>query len=472
MTGGFRRNGECYHSLWVYKDDFYNYFCGLNRRKIMGIAFIKKMNEKMPYWVKQPFADVIRNQLICNHEFKDTYHLLVQSDSMSDEEKKEYQLHKLKAVLRHAYDHTVYYHQLFEEYGLNPGTFECVEDLQKLPILTKDILKSRLDDLMADDIDDFYMVTTGGSSGEPTKLQMEKNAIYCEWAFIYHYWSKFGYDFNSSKLATFRGVDTGTRICEINPLYSEIRLNPFMMNSKNIGLYNQKIDKYGADFIYGYPSSVYNYCRLTHIANLDMKGKYRAALLISENLYPFQEKLIREVLGCPIVMFYGHSERAVFAEKYNAGCIFNPMYGIIEIDSNTEPIVKGFINGKVPLVRYAVDDQVEYVDKEYYEIVGHHTAEVLIGSNGEQVSMAAVNFHDNTFDNTTGYQFVQSEIGKCIIRVTADSVLSDSKLKLISDRVQNKLGKDYSCDAKQVPELEKTPRGKYQMLIQKIASGG
>lgn len=437
----------------------------------MGIAFIKKINEKMPYWMKRPFAGVIRKQLICNREFKETYKLLVQADGMSDEEKKEYQLSKLKAVLQHAYDHTVYYHQLFDEYSINPCTIGCIEDLQRLPVLTKEILKSRLDDLMADDITDYYMVTTGGSSGEPTKVQMEKKAIYREWAFIYHYWAKFGYDFNSSKLATFRGVDMGARVSEINPLYSEIRLNPFIMNSQNIRLYNQKIDRYGADFIYGYPSSVYNYCRLTQKASIDVKGKYRAALLISENLYSFQEELIREVLGCPIVMFYGHSERAVFAEKYNVGYIFNPMYGITELGPNSEPIVTGFINGKVPLIRYVLDDQIKYADKETCEIVGHRTAGVLIGCNGEQVSMAAINFHDGTFDNTTGYQFVQSEIGKCLIRVTADSALSDSQLKLISDRVQNKLGKGYSCVIRQVPELDKTPRGKYQMLIQNIPGG-
>ena len=438
----------------------------------MGIAFLKKLNEKIPYWMKAPFARFIRKQLISNREFIDTYQFLVQADSMSDENKKEYQLSKLKAVLEHAYNHTVYYHRLLDEYHLDPSKFEKVEDLQKLPILTKEILKARLDDLMADDIDDFYLVTTGGSTGTPTKVQMEKKAIYREWAFIYHYWAKFGYDFNSSRLATFRGVDIGAKISEINPLYSEIRLNPFIMNSQNIGIYNKKINNYGADFIYGYPSAVYNYCRLSKMAGLNVKKKYKATLLISENLYPFQEELIQEVLDCPIVIFYGHSERAVFAEKYDAGYLFNPMYGITEIGPNSEPIVTGFINGKIPLIRYVVDDRVECTDEKAYKIIGHHNAEVLIGFNGEQVAMAAVNFHDDTFDGTTGYQFVQREVGKCLIRVTADSGLSDSKLKEISDRVQNKLGKGYSCEIKQVHKLERTKRGKYQMLIQMLHIGG
>lgn len=76
---------------------------------------------------------------------------------------------------------------------------------------------------------------------------------------------------------------------------------------------------------------MYNYCRLNREAKTDIRGRYKAALLISENLYPFQEETIRSVLGCPIVMFYGHSERAVFAERYDKGYLFQPLYGITEM---------------------------------------------------------------------------------------------------------------------------------------------
>lgn len=435
---------------------------------MVRIELIKKILGCFPDWVQLPFSKIIRQQLIGNREFKETYRFLVQSDNLSPKEKEVYQFNKLKSVLCHAYEHTVYYRELFDEYHFNPYQFEHIEDLQKLPILTKEVLKTRLDDLIADDIGDYYQVTTGGSSGEPTKVQMEKKAIYREWAFVYHYWSKYGYDVKCSKLATFRGVDMGVRISEINPVYSEIRLNPFIMNQKNIKRYNQIINHFGADFIYGYPSCVYNYCRLSQMEKLNVKGRFHAALLISENLYPFQEKLIHEVLGCPIVMFYGHSERAVFAERYDRGYIFNPLYGVTEIGPNSEPIVTGFINGKVPLIRYLVDDQITYTGEEVCEIVGHHTSEVLIGLNGEQISMAAVNFHDDTFDSVTGYQFVQNETGNIVIRVTANGILSESKLRNISCRVQSKLGNGYSCKTIQVGELEKTVRGKYKMLIQNM----
>ena len=189
-----------------------------------------------------------------------------------------------------------YYHHIFDEIKLAPNSVENLEILEKIPILDKKTLAESLNSISSANILDYYTVTTGGTCGKPTKVFMEKNAIYKEWAFVYHYWSKFGYDFYKSKLATFRGVDLGEKICEINPLYSEIRLNPFRMNRDNIEAYINRIDKYGADFIYGYPSVIYNFCRLSKEKKISLKGKYKAAFLISENLYQFQRELIQDCL--------------------------------------------------------------------------------------------------------------------------------------------------------------------------------
>lgn len=435
----------------------------------MGIALIKKLNEKIPYWIKLPFSKLIRSRLIENKEFIITYNKLAHADKQNKNEILNSQFEQLRETLIHAYDHTKYYHKLFDDSGFSPNKIKSVDDIKNIPILTKKLLNEHFDDIQADDIDDYYTVTTGGTTGKPTKVFMENKAIYREWAFIYHFWSKYGYDYKKSRIATFRGVDLGKRLYEINPLYAEIRLNPFLMNKRNIRLYIKQIEKYKADFIYGYPSAVYNYCRLTKDAGIDIKHKFKAALLISENLYSFQEALITKVLDCPIAIFYGHSERAVFAERYDGGYVFNPMYGITELSDQGEPIVTGFINQKTPLIRYIVDDKVKPLGDELFSINGHHNADVIYGKEGEQVSMSAVNFHDDTFEGITGYQFLQEEAGKCTVLVTADSPLDLKKMNLIKSRLYGKLQAGFDISVKQVDELQKTSRGKYKMVIQNIS---
>ena len=433
----------------------------------MGISLLKKINERTPYWLKKPFSKIIRGKLINNKEFVDTYSKLSEYDSMSKDEISKVQLGMLKDTLIHAYEHTRYYHRIFDEAGIDVYNECSYEMFKKIPTLTKEDLKKNLDGILADDIADFYLVTTGGTTGEPTKVQMEKDAIYREWAFVYHYWSKFGYDYKSSKLATLRGVDLGKKLYEINPLYAEVRLNPFALSEVNIEDYIRIIKKFKAEFIYGYPSAIYNFCRIAEKKGIKLAGKFKAVLLISENLYEFQEQMIKKVLQCKVAIFYGHSERAVFAERFEAGYLFNSLYGVTELSLDNEPVVTGFINRKTPLIRYVVDDQIKPVE-EGFNIIGHHSSEVLVGYNDERVSMASINVHDDTFRKVKAYQFIQNEKGKCILNIEASDNMTDVDLKKIKVGVQRKLGEGFDCTPILVKSIEATSRGKYKMLISKL----
>lgn len=91
--------------------------------------------------------------------------------------------------------------------------------------------------------------------------------------------------------------------------------------------------------------------------------------------------------------------------------------------------------------------------------------EVLYGSDGQQISVAAINFHDKTFDKVSGYQFVQDEPGECIVNITADNLTEDD-IKRINLSIAHKLGAAVHCEVKIVDKLKLTNRGKYKMIIQ------
>lgn len=440
----------------------------------MGIAFVKKLNEKTPYWIKAPFSNIIRNKLIKNKLFIDTMEMLVSADHLSDEMIKERQLRELKKTLEHAYNCSLYYKKLFDECSFCPASITKIEDIQSIPVLTNQKLNDCLDEIAANDILDFYEITTGGTTGKPTKVLMEKNAIYREWAFVYHYWLQFGYDCKKSRLATFRGVNMGKKLSSLNPLYREIRMNVFMMSNANIHEYVRRIDRFGADFIYGYPSSVYHFCRLAKDNGIDLKKRYKAVFLVSENLYPFQEKKIREVLDVPVAMFYGHSERVVFAEKYSNGYRFNPLYGVTEISDKGEPIVTGFINGKTPMIRYLVDDCVRKIDQDHYEIEGHRNLEIIYGNNGEEFPVTTLNFHGQLSSILSNYQIVQNEYGKIELQVlVSDGIREDQKAQVIK-KCNEVLNGVIQVSVREVENLKysKGSTGKYRMLIQNIPVRG
>ncbi|WP_207641176.1 hypothetical protein [Butyrivibrio sp. WCE2006] len=427
---------------------------------------MKTVYEKIPYIVKKPFSRMLRYSLIGNRQFVDTYNWLMNVKGWNQERIKIEQFKLCKEVVIHAYEHTKYYKELFDSVCFDPYKISSIEDISSVPVLTKQILNERFEDLIADDIKDGYLVTTGGTSGEPTKVMMANNAYYIEWAFVYNFWKEFGYRTDTSKLATFRGINLGKKLYEINPIYREIRMNLFSMRRSNIEKYVQAIKEYGAEFIYGYPSAIYNFCKLSQDAGIRVEKLFSAAFLISENLYTFQEETITKVLCCPIGMFYGHSERAVFGEKIEEGYVFNPMYGVTELGEDGDIIATGFINKMMPLIRYKVDDKAKEIHGKY-TIEGHHNCDLLHGRNGEEISAAAINFHDKTFDKISGYQFVQEKDGECLLLINPKERMNSDEVNKVLQSVRKKLGDSIMCEVQVVDRINLSDRGKYKLIIRK-----
>lgn len=437
----------------------------------MNIKFLKKLNENLPDWVKLLMAPIIRDKLIKNPVFVDQYHELLIYDNLTQDEIEIKQIEKTKDLLIFAYENTQYYKALFDQLEFNPYQFSKLEELEQIPVLTKEQLGERFQDLVAENISNYYNASTGGTTGKPVNILLEKDSIYKEKAFIYHFWSKAGYDYKKSRIVTLRGIEFHGKISKVNPLYNEVLLNPFILSSNNIKQYINKINSFKGEFIHGYPSAIYNFCCLYEKQNIKLKKPIKAVFLISENSYPFQIEKIEKVLNCKCHMFYGHSERAVFAEECEHGKYeFNKMYGVTQFQSELGGyiICTGFLNRKQPLIRYIVDDNATLVDNDKWSIQGHWGKDVLYGANGERISMAAINFHDKTFANILAYQFEQTEPGNTLLRIEAEYQLSETELLKIKKGVESKLAQVIICNVQQVDKIKLSNRGKYQMLIQNI----
>ena len=438
----------------------------------MGSALLKKLNNSLPDWIKAAGAPVIRRKLTGSCAFRNQYELLRQLDGMTPAEREEYQAGQLRETLIHAYEHTKYYHDLFDECGLNPYSFEDAGELTKLPLMTKEIIREQFDALSADDVADYYTGETGGSTGSVTKILLAGESIYREKAFIYHFWSKYGYDWKSSRIATFRGVEFNGKISRLNPLYNEILLDPITISSSNIDEYVKKINSYGAEFIHGYPSAIANFCALLEGNGLTLKKKIKAAFCISEALTDLQREIIERMLECPAAAFYGHTERSVFAEMAGDGITysFNPAYGYTEIiehgDGNI--VCTGFINRKFPLIRYAVDDSAIEAKPGVFAIEGHHSDAALLGRNGEKITQTALNFHNDTFSCTAGYQLVQNTAGEAVCNVKSAGKLTEHELEKIRKALDDKTGDSIQWSVRQVEDFEYTKKGKFRILISNI----
>lgn len=86
------------------------------------------------------------------------------------------QLSRLKKLLTHAFENAPYYKELFQENGIEVDNIRSLQDLQSVPLLTKDILRQRQQDILVSNAkrDSLVRMKTSGSTGVSLELYMDE----------------------------------------------------------------------------------------------------------------------------------------------------------------------------------------------------------------------------------------------------------------------------------------------------------
>ncbi len=329
-------------------------------------------------WLKRKF---VSHPVWDSEEFKRYYQWLQETQWWSRDQLEALQLEQLRALVQHAYENVPYYRRVFDERRLKPTDISTLNDLQRLPILTKEDVRNNFEDLIARNIDRARLRyhTTGGSTGRPLALYCDKyTRDPHELAFILRQWGWAGYRFGDELVTLRDNTITGSErngkrawwdyITDNN----ELVLSSTDMSEENMYKYVEKIRKFRAKFINAFPSSLEILARF--MRRNGVGGISAAAIFCeSETLYPWQRELIESQFGCRILAGYGMTERvadAVECEQHE-GYHVNMEYGILELlGKDGEPITQAGTLGRVvgtgfdtycmPLIRYLVDDLAVY----------------------------------------------------------------------------------------------------------------
>lgn len=431
---------------------------------------LKNLNQNMPDFLKKLLSKPIRAKVINNSIFKETINELKKFENLNSEEKNIYHFEKLREVLIYAYENTVFYKRSFDKVNFNPYEFSNIKEMDKLPTINKEIVLKHFDEFLSKENIDYYEAFTGGSTGKPLRIFLDTASIYKEKAFVYNYWSKFGYDYKDSKIVTFRGLEFGNKIYKYNPIDNQVIVNPFKLSSDTIEDYVKIINKFNPEFFHGYVSAIYNFCRILNKNNIKLKVNIKCVFFISENVTDQERKYIEKTLNCKSNIFYGHSERVVFAEYLNRSYEFNNLYTHVDFlkKENTEDLYEiactGILNRKMIFIKYIPDDVVQ-INNGKIHIYGHWDKELLIGKNDENISIASINFHNNVFEKVKFYQFEQFEKGKVVFNIVEDSKLTDDDKKEILEILNKKIKDIMEVEIKIVDTIELTTRGKYKKII-------
>lgn len=421
--------------------------------------------------------------------------LLNASQKWSKEQLAQYQLKKLKEVLLYAGKNIPFYREEFLENGFVPEDFREFSDLEKIPLIDKDIILSNADKMINKQILSSKMTvhTTGGTTGKQMRFyKMHDTYVSRELPFVDNIWRRVGYNRYTSRVAQLRNqVLVEGKLWEYDWKNRVLVFDAYHMDDENIGKILEKLADWKAEFLHTYPSSALILCDYLKRKKIKYRNFLKAILLTSENLYEGQKETIEKYMCAKCFLFYGHSEGSALAgwceysEKYHV----QSEYGYIELVDDRGNVIKepnkigeivctGFDNIAMPFIRYRTGDFSSFSEDtvcacgRHYpllnDIRGRWTQEMFIGKTGNKISMTAINMHSDVFNNVENYQFVQNIPGECYIRIVKNDNYTLSDERNILNELQNKFNDSLNVKFEYVREIEKTMRGKQRFIVQNI----
>ncbi|WP_338597536.1 phenylacetate--CoA ligase family protein [Clostridium baratii] len=434
---------------------------------------------------------LVNVEKIYGKKFKHMYDFLTETQWWSEEKLKEYQLNRLKQVIKNAYENVPYYTKLFNNYGIDAYNIKDFSDIKKIPYLTKEIIKENIHDLYNINYPKYKIEykTTGGSTGTPMGLYQDRfYTRKVERAFVAHMWSRVGYNKDlRQKTVYLRGI-------RINGEYEKngknLILNSFLLTENNFMNYIRYIEQFNPDFINGYPSVIYILSKyiLDNKVSINLTN-LKSILLTSENIYDFQREAIEEAFHSRVYSFYGHTERACIGGECEESKYYHlqPEYGFTELinsngvesekeDELAEIVCTGFINPVMPFIRYKTNDiAINTLEKcscgRNYKLIKRiegRTQDFIIDKNNNIKSFTC---QDEPLweikEKVQAYQYIQNDKGKIILNIKEKCKISDDEINRVKENFHNTFN-GFILDVNFIDNIDMNKNGKFRYLIQNI----
>ena len=428
------------------------------------------------------------------HEERLTSHLrlLEKSQWWKRRELERFQQDRLQKMIKHSYQNTLYYHDMFKSLKLNPADVKNIDDLQKLPILTKEDIRNNLGNLTAKNYSkrELMLSATGGSTGEPMSFFINKEWGAWNMAAAYREWSWAGYK-PGDKIAYLWGAPQDLshqgelKNKMFNLINRTIMLDAFDMTKKTLDEYVRMLRKFKPKVINAYVSAVYLMAQYMENRGInDIKPK--AILTSCEMLFDYQRETIERVFGCEVFDYYSGRDTTIHAGECpeHSGyhlAIENAVVEFIRDDEHVESgemgkiIITDLSNYAMPLIRYEIGDLGVPSDEIcscgrglplMKKVVGRVT-DIITTKDDKYVHGE---FFTHLFYDTRGikqFQFIQKTKEYAILKIVKKINYSQAELDKIINQIYEQCG-DIRIDVEFVESIPLTSSGKYRFTISEV----
>lgn len=379
-----------------------------------------------------------------------------------------FQEKRVREIISYCWQYIPFYRDHWRSAITDPGEIQTIEDLHKLPILTKDHVREHLTTLVTTDPSvKSAEARTGGSTGRPIIFRMTYRDEQLAWAHMYMGWSWAGYRIGDPFLIV-GGESVGIGLGDKRSLADKV-MNRWVSSGSNLTLERTRALSQAPHFhqirlIYGYPNSIKELCE--HLAQLGTRpASLKGVVCTAEVMLPEVRQRIQEVLGVKVLDQYGLNDGGLHACEgpEQDGLHLSFHRGILEIlDDNDRQIhdlkrtgravATLFSNKAMPFIRYETGDRVHWHSFEpspsgvrWPRIgpVDGRTGDVLHFPSGRKVPMPGLTLVMRWIEGLSSYQFIQSDAALIRVRLERGSGFTMSEDQ-VRQFLQDKIGDEVS----------------------------
>jgi phenylacetate-CoA ligase len=412
----------------------------------------------------------------------------------SPETLEKYRLERLRSMLVKVGKHVPYYRDCFAGLGFNPKEINSLADLQKLPLLTKAIIRTEGDRMKSDIAQGLARFNTGGSSGEPLIFFIGTERVSHDVAAKWRATRWWDVDIGDPEIVVWGSpIELGTqdRVRAIRDKFMRTELMPaFQMNEINLDQFVARIRERRPKMLFGYPSAIGHiaaHAKKRGIALNDLGVK--VVFCTSERLYDHQREAISNAFACPVANGYGGRDAGFIAHECPIGGMHITAEDIIVeiIDENGkiqpsgiagEIVVTHLATSDFPFIRYRTGDigtlGAEKCDcgrglPLLTEIRGRST-DFVVASDGTVMHGLALIYILRDVPAVKAFKVVQESIEQTEVYLVTDTSFDAAMSEKIVREFQKRLGNSVRININIIDSIPPEKSGKYRYIVSHVAS--
>jgi phenylacetate-CoA ligase len=405
---------------------------------------------------------------------------------------KKLQLDNLKSFLKDVEQRVPYYRNLFKTLNFDPNKLNSLEELSRLPLTDKSIIRQHSNELKALDATGLSRFNTGGSSGEPLVFFIGKNRVSHDVAAKWRATRWWDVDIGDPEIVVWGSpIELGKqdRIKLIRDKLLRTHLLPaFEMSEAKLDEFVQHIQALKPKMLFGYPSALAHIARHAqkHNKKLNDLG-IKVAFVTSERLYDHQREMIETTFGCPVANGYGGRDAGFIAHQCPAGGmhitaediiveIIDKQGQVLPMGEEGEIVITHLATSDFPFIRYRTGDIAKLSNDlcacgrglPLLKDIQGRTTDFVVAKDGTVLHGLALIYVLRDLPGIGGFKIIQTSLDETRIQIAREKGYDSACEETIQQTFKKRLGSDVAIHIDYVDHIEKEKSGKFRYVVSHV----